>query len=308
MRHSPEFTAAGRDTAWPMEWIDQELDALYDPWRRTKQRRCRMPEEPKQPTPESPQPDKTKKTRPTKPLPTERIAYQKQIDILRAYAIATEANGGKPVTNNDVAAIVKMAATTLPHANSFFAEIGLLQRVEGGYVPAPEVINFHRAYAWNAETAPHKLAPVVQSTWFGQVLLPRLSFRSMDEAEAIAVLAEASGAAPEYKGQLGLLLNYLDTAGLIERDGGLVKANKTPVGSAQMPGSQPVTTPPQIPTAETGAVATTFNRPKTPGVQFQINVDVDMKEFATWTPERISAFFAGVAQVLSAKGAIEKID
>jgi hypothetical protein len=255
---------------------------------------------------ESQQTDKTKRPRPTRPLPTDRIAYVKQIDILRAYAIATEANGGKPVTNNDVAAIVKMAASTLPHANSFFAEIGLLQRAEGGYVPSQDVLNFHRAHAWNPETAAHKLAPGIQATWFGQVLLPRLSFRPMDEAEAVAILAEASGATPDYKGQLGLLLNYLETAGLIQREGGMVKANKVP--SQPQPANNTAAATTQITTGETGAVATTFNRPKTPGVQFQINVDVDMKEFATWTPERISAFFAGVAQVLSAKGAVEKID
>jgi hypothetical protein len=251
--------------------------------------------------------DKGRGAKPTKPLPTSRIAYQKQIDILRAYAIATEANGGKAVTNNEVAAIVKMAATTLPHANGFFFEIGLLQRAEGGYIPAQEVLNFHRAYAWNPETAPHKLAPAMQGTWFGQILLPRLSFRHMDESEALAVLAEASAATPEYKGQLALLLNYLETVGLIEREGGLVRAAKSPPQSYSPSPASPSPSP-EIASRETGAVATSFNRQKTPGVQFQINVDVDMKEFATWTPDRISAFFAGVAQVLSAKGAIEKLD
>jgi hypothetical protein len=41
-------------------------------------------------------------------------------------------------------------------------------------------------------------------------------------------------------------------------------------------------------------------------VQFNISVKVDMTEFATWTPERIAAFFAGVAAVLAAKGKMEK--
>ena len=31
-----------------------------------------------------------------------------------------------------------------------------------------------------------------------------------------------------------------------------------------------------------------------------------MAEFAGWQPERISAFFSGVAQVLAAKGNVEK--
>jgi hypothetical protein len=37
-------------------------------------------------------------------------------------------------------------------------------------------------------------------------------------------------------------------------------------------------------------------------VQFHVSVRVDMAEFAGWEAERISAFFAGIAQVLAAKG------
>ena len=42
------------------------------------------------------------------------------------------------------------------------------------------------------------------------------------------------------------------------------------------------------------------------GVTFNVNVQVDMAEFATWRPERISAFFRGIAEVLAAKADVEK--
>ena len=41
-------------------------------------------------------------------------------------------------------------------------------------------------------------------------------------------------------------------------------------------------------------------------VEFHVNVRVDMKEFGGWPPERIAAFFNGIAAVLAAKGAIER--
>ncbi len=38
-------------------------------------------------------------------------------------------------------------------------------------------------------------------------------------------------------------------------------------------------------------------------VQFHVTVNVSMKQLAGWAPDRITAFFGGVAQVLAAKGA-----
>jgi hypothetical protein len=41
------------------------------------------------------------------------------------------------------------------------------------------------------------------------------------------------------------------------------------------------------------------------GVQFGVNVSVDMAEMAGWEPARIAAFFSGIAEVLSAKKGVE---
>lgn len=49
-----------------------------------------------------------------------------------------------------------------------------------------------------------------------------------------------------------------------------------------------------------------FSAPTEGVVQFHVSVKVDMNEFEGWQPERIAAFFGGIAQVLSAKGAIER--
>jgi hypothetical protein len=59
------------------------------------------------------------------------------------------------------------------------------------------------------------------------------------------------------------------------------------------------------PSVNTAKVSTAVQ--STPGkFNLNISVEVDMAEFATWRPERIQAFFRGVAEVLAAKADVEK--
>ena len=55
-----------------------------------------------------------------------------------------------------------------------------------------------------------------------------------------------------------------------------------------------------------GGVTTTFNQAPEGLVQFAVSVRVDMAELSSWRPDRIAAFFAGIAQVLAAKGDVEQ--
>jgi hypothetical protein len=188
---------------------------------------------------------KPKRLKPTKALPTERIAFHKQLDMLRAFAVAYTTTQ-KAVTNAEVADIVKMAATTVPHANAFFSETGLLLRQDGAYIPSEDVMRFHRAHEWNPENAAHKLAPTLRMTWFANTLIPKLAFRgSIDEREAISLLAEAAGAAPEFKGALDVLLQYLAVSGLIDRDGTTIRKTVAgiPADARTEPPPMPIATP-----------------------------------------------------------------
>src|SRR5579863_8993712 len=74
-----------------------------------------------------PAPKAAASSKPTKFLPTDRITFSRQLDILRAWAAASGPLG-KAVANNDVADIVKMQASTVSLANAFFASVGLLTR------------------------------------------------------------------------------------------------------------------------------------------------------------------------------------
>ena len=184
--------------------------------------RSDAPPQPLEPQVADPQP-KAKRPKPAKILPTERISFQKQLDMLRAYAVAYDADK-QPVSSLRLSSLIGMAVTTVPHATPFFADVGLIQRVDNGYVPSADVMNYRRAHSWSADDAPSKLALLLGQTWFAGVILPRLALRgSLDEREAISLLAEAAGATPEHKTALELLLEFLRAAGLIERDSGLIK-------------------------------------------------------------------------------------
>ncbi len=240
--------------------------------------------------------------RPTQVVPTERIQFKRQLDILRAFAAASGPTNTS-VTNKQVAEILKMASSTVSLANPFFTETGLLVKEGSGFMPSSEVMDYNRAFAWNPDTAAHKLGSRLREAWFVQAVTPKLTFSQMSETEAINTLADASAAAPKFRPNLKLLIDYMEAAGMIERDGDVVRlARSAPAGQPEPAKSEK----PVAPTKPAAAVATAFTQPTEGVVQFHVSVKVDMGEFATWRPERISAFFAGIAQVLSAKAAVEQ--
>jgi len=172
------------------------------------------------------------------------------------------------------------------------------------------VLAYGKAFSWNPDTAGQKLAPLLRRTWFSDVLLPRLQLGPMDEKAAIEELAVACGAGPKYEGQLKMVLTYMSIAGLIRRDGDTLRAADLgvepdrpagPIENGNVPTKE---TPP--PTTRPATVSTSFAHVPEGVLRFNVEVNVDMKEFATWRPDRIAAFWAGIAQVLAAKAAVEE--
>jgi hypothetical protein len=246
-----------------------------------------------------------KGARPNHSLPTNRVAFGKQLDLLRMFAV-TSGPSEKGVRQTEIAKIIDLHPSTIQLVTPFLTDTHLLRRTEGGFVPAPEVFAFTQAHAWNPTTAPRKLGPVLGATWFAQALLPQVAYRALAEAQAISILAEAAAAGPEYKNQLAILLDYLAAGGLISREGGMVRPLQ--------PGAiaEPETPAEAVPSGERkepmrAAVATAFTKDLAEGiVQFNVSVRVNMAEFSTWPSDRIQAFFGGIAQVLAAKSGIEE--
>lgn len=173
-------------------------------------------------------------------LPTRRIAFPKQLDLLRSYAAAGAS--GQAVGNQDVADLVGMSPQTTSLANGFFLASGLINRAERGVTPAPEVVRFQRAYQWSPETAAHELAPLLDRTWFAQALQPHLALGPISDAKAMKILGSACGATKHRSAELRLLVDYLDASGLISRKDGQITA-ASPDESPQ-PAAAPPTAPP----------------------------------------------------------------
>lgn len=177
------------------------------------------------------------KSRPVKNLPTDRLSFEKQLNVLRGYAAASGPEK-KAVGNNEVSQIVGLHAGTISNCNPFFAEAGLLIRDGQKYRPSEEVIAYASSYQWDQEKAVSKLASVLDVTWFAQTLKPKLSFRSFTKDEAVAFLAEEAKASPEYKVQLEMLLDYLSAAGVIAAEGNMIAVVPGRRVAAQHAGSQ----------------------------------------------------------------------
>lgn len=174
-------------------------------------------------------PEAVKAKRPASPhkiLPTDRLSAEKWQAAMRAYAVVYESNGGKPVKNEEAGAIIGMAGTTIVMTNALLCEMKLLsrQKEEVSFVPSAELLAYHKAYEWDPSSAGEKLRPAFDRMWFSEVLVPRLKFRPYEEKEALTVLAEACGASKEYEDRLLVLLDLMAFAGVIVRDGSIIKS------------------------------------------------------------------------------------
>jgi hypothetical protein len=246
--------------------------------------------------------------KPGKILPTEKINVAKQLDFLRGYG-ATSADGTKASSVNEVASVLKVAASSVTLASSFLASVGLIVRTDAGtYRSSPEVIAFLRAYEWDKETASHKLGPLLREAWFGKALIPSLKIGPIAEKDAVAKLAEAAPASTEYRKELGMLIDFMIAGGIVVREGNMLrmatrdaKSSEAATVKAEMTANEPTGAIRSNPVS----VTTAFN--EEPGsMSFNVSFRVDMAEFASWKPERLQAFFRGIAEVLHAKANVEK--
>ena len=240
-----------------------------------------------------------KKSRPTRYLPSDRISFGKAIDLLRAYGVAFDSKKA-PIPPAEAGPMVNLTASTSALLSPFFVEAGFLERAgPDGFVPVEEVISYSREHQWDPDTAIRKLQPIVSGTWFSQALLPRLRLGPREEREALTVLGSACNAGPEFRTQLRSLLDYMVAVGLVERDGTTVRAARN--GESEAPA---VATATPLPPPAPEKIASP--QVDTQVMRLHLAIDINMAEVSTWAPERITAFFAGVAQVIAAKSGLEK--
>ena len=238
--------------------------------------------------------------KPNKILPSGRIAFKGQIDLLKAYAVISGSER-KPVSNKEVSDLTQVTNVTVSTANAFFADTNLLIKSAGKHIPSDEVFNYKQALDWDKETAGHSLAPILRKTWFADVLSKRLSFESLPEQKVIQILAEEASASKKYKSLFVMLLDYLQFAGIIKREKDMVHIMKENSLQQKRPPPEPI--PEKTPNKQPHIVQAPSLSES--GVSFSVDIRVGMDELAGWSADRISAFFDGLAKVISAKGGLK---
>lgn len=258
-------------------------------------------------------PPKEAKSQPLKKLPTDRIKFKSQLDIIRAYGVASQ-NGSRAVNYKDAAKLVKMDGNTVSLMSGFLVENGFVERSGNDSLPTKATVDFALAHGWSAETAPRKLAPLIRKSWFGTSLLQKLAFRAMPEDDAVAELANEIAAAPEYKARISMLIDYAEAAGLVRRDNGQLTLGEVATAGQDMTALKPDKPiaearedPPVMTRTTTGTMTATSFLTTEGAVQFHVSIRVSMNEIAGWSPDRITAFFNGLAQVLAAKKGTEDV-
>jgi hypothetical protein len=164
-------------------------------------------------------------------IPTSRLTFQKQVEIIRAYGAAYDALKG-PVGIEDITGYVKMAAATVSQTNAFLTDAGVVRKEGRRFVPAPEVQAMNRLYDVSKDKALTKLAPLFEKAWFGAWVMPKLRFRPMAEEEVVHELFEAATAEATHLPQIRMLVDYLVLVGLVDRDGALLRVKN---GSCEEP-------------------------------------------------------------------------
>lgn len=181
---------------------------------------------------------KAARLKPLKSLPTERISFEKQLFILRAFAKASGSDR-VGVSNSDVARYAEIGAASISLGNAFWTESGLLVRDGNKMRPVEAVFNFDQASEWTPEQAATKLAEPLAASWFGKAMLTKLAMKPCSINEALIFLAQECRASTDYKPQLKTLLDYLQVAGLISIDGSTVAKTAIRAEVHQLPPTPP---------------------------------------------------------------------
>src|SRR5579872_3995137 len=167
--------------------------------------------------PESSNEQRARRERSTlsKVLPTDRLSFEKQREVLRAFAAEYAANQNQPVTTDKAGLIVTLSGSTVSQAVAFFCDIGILARAEkGGFIPSAELVEYNNSCQWDEAEAKTRLRPIFERTWFYRCLVPRLQLASQSQTTCLAILSSESKATQEHQERLIYLLNFLELASI----------------------------------------------------------------------------------------------
>jgi len=248
--------------------------------------------------------------KPSVALPTDRLSFQKQLEVLKAFAVGSQ-SGSQPVDAKKLASLTHIGEATAPLNNIFFLETGLITRAKKGlYLPTAATLEFARRVSFAAANAGDALTATFESTWFFKAVVERLAMGNATRPMMIEALARTAGADASYATQFRTLLDWLDFAGLIkiDDDENVTLVKGAGIGSAEgLRGAEwRGATPGQVtlPKSEEPTIPENVESPTVLAISVELALTVD--DLAKLSAEQVGALFQGAGQVASIKAALSK--
>jgi len=244
-------------------------------------------------------------------LPTDRLSFQKQLEVLKAFAVGSQ-NATQPVGAKKLASLTHIGYATAPLNNIFYFETGLITRAKKGlYLPTPPTLEFARRVSFSTANAGEALTTTFENTWFYKAVVERLAMGSATKPTIVEALARTASADASYATQFGTLLDWLAYVGLItigdDENVALVKGAEIGGGEPGLRGAEwRGTTPGQIAPSksEEPTTAPIVESPTVLAISIELALTVD--DLAKLSAEQVSELFKGAGQVASVKAALVK--
>ena len=251
------------------------------------------------------------RSRPNRGLPTDRLRFDVQLNILQTMGRLSGSNK-RPVDSDMVAQATRLSTATAGLCNRFFTESGWIEQVsKGKYVAADALLEYLRRDGVGASDATVPLADALRGSWVWEEIGPFVTDGGAPVGDVIVTLSRAAGAESGHVPQLENLLEWLDFVGLIIREGERV----LPVRATSAPPPTPET--PANPTEQQSSAAPDEKpagerEPARPSVQeptknrdqqaefvltFNVSVNMTASDLARLSPDQIRALYEAVGTV-----------
>lgn len=169
---------------------------------------------------------KAQKSRADRSLPTDRLSFDKQVEVLRVIA-QVSGQARRPVTAEDLSAAIGLKGNTGGLSNKFFRDSGWVESAgRGMYAATAPLVEYHRHLNVDPQDvlgARRHLADAAQASWYWQTLEPMLDESGARQTLVLHALSKAAGAY-DHTPQLLLVLAWLEWLGLARREGELLFA------------------------------------------------------------------------------------
>jgi hypothetical protein len=252
--------------------------------------------------------------RTAKALPTDRLKFEMQVRALKSLALESQ-NGSRSVGAAELARRMGVAQSTAGLNNAFFTDAGLAtQAGKGRFKPTEAAIAFEREAGFedDAVAARKRLAGPLSECWFFEEIKSQVALNDASEVRVMTVLANAAGAGGAHRPKLRALLDWLELAGLIVREGGEITLAEKQTGG-KVPGTpseQNGDSPRQNgnpPEGEEPTTQTTVQEDRGPVVlEVKFSCSYTAKDLAELEPEQIKALYEAVGGVQAVQAVLLK--